>query len=135
MSRGTLIWGAVLAATATATAASEPPISWKLLPGAPASANTSTLATERGQRAFENACAVCHAAGDDRPGTSSLGFKYKGRLPALLEQRTDLTPDVVRYFIRTGVAMMPQFRKTELADEQVADISAYLTRNRKAPRR
>jgi mono/diheme cytochrome c family protein len=39
-------------------------------------------------------------------------------------------PELVLYFIRHGVAMMPQFRKTELNDEEGAAIAAYLARKR-----
>jgi hypothetical protein len=61
----------------------------------------------------------------------SLQFKYAGRLPAALEQRTDLTPQIVQYYVRHGIAMMPSFRKTELSDAQVLAIAVYLTRHRK----
>jgi mono/diheme cytochrome c family protein len=56
-----------------------------------------------------------------------LQIKYDGRVPALLEQRTDLTADVVRFYIRNGVAIMPRFRKTELTDAQVEAIARYLS--------
>jgi (+)-pinoresinol hydroxylase len=101
-----------------------PTISWKLIPD---SATSPKLQAESGKVEFVNACAVCHAAEPDRPGTMSLQFKYAGRLPAALEQRTDLTPEIVTYYVRHGIAMMPSFRKTELSDSQVAAIAAYLT--------
>lgn len=123
-----VLLGALLAANTLTVGAAEPAISWKLLPSQ-VSAGKSRV--ERGAVAFQNACAVCHGAGPDRPGTSSLAFKYRGQLPALLEERTDLTSETVLYFIRNGIAMMPQFRKTELNDEQAADIAAYLSRKRK----
>jgi (+)-pinoresinol hydroxylase len=104
-----------------------PTVSWKLFPdGRP----PETAAVEAGKIDFLNACAVCHAAQPDRPGTMSLQFKYRGRLPAALEQRTDLTPQIVIYYVRHGIAMMPSFRKTELSDAQVAAIAAYLTRKK-----
>ena len=74
--------------------------------------------------------AVCHGDGPDHPGTSSLQIKYQGKLPALLEERTDLKPELVRYYVRNGFAMMPRFRKTELDDAQVEAIARYLTRAR-----
>lgn len=108
-------------------AMAEPNINWQLLPGTRPS-GTSEVA--RGAVVFQSACAVCHGAGPDRPGTSSLELKYRGRLPALLEERTDLTAPTVLYFIRNGIAMMPQFRKTELNDADAAAIAAYLSRKR-----
>jgi mono/diheme cytochrome c family protein len=100
-------------------AAETSTISWTWLP--------VTAAADSGKAEFERACAICHGAGPDRPGTNSLQIKYDGRVPALLEQRTDLTADVVRFYIRNGVAMMPRFRKTELTDAQVEAIARYLS--------
>jgi len=78
------------------------------------------------------ACAPCH--GSDRgdfgramlPGTDALRIKYQGKVPALLEQRTDLTPEVIRTYVRRGTWSMPPFRKSELTDAQIDAISAYL---------
>jgi (+)-pinoresinol hydroxylase len=77
---------------------------------------------------FQNSCAVCHGAGPEKPGTRSLAAKYKGKLPAQLEQRTDLTPEFIKYTVRHGVTVMPPFRKTELSDADLDAIAAYLTR-------
>lgn len=103
-------------------AADSPTISWTWRP--------ATAAADPGKAEFERACSICHGAGPDRPGTQSLQVKYEGKIPALLEQRTDLTADVVRFYIRNGVAMMPRFRKTELTDAQVELIARYLSRAR-----
>jgi mono/diheme cytochrome c family protein len=107
----------------TLPAAADPPtISWTWRPV------SSTV--DPGKAEFERACSICHGSGPDRPGTSSLQIKYSGKVPALLEERTDLTADAVRYYIRNGVAMMPRFRKTELTDAQADSIARYLTRAR-----
>lgn len=103
-------------------AADSPTISWTWRP---VDANA-----DPGKVEFERACSICHGPGPDRPGTHSLQIKYDGKIPALLEQRTDLTADVVRFYIRNGVAMMPRFRKTELTDAQVDSIARYLSRAR-----
>ncbi len=47
----------------------------------------------------------------------------------MLEQRTDLTPEVIKYFVRNGVTVMTRFRKTELDDADLDAVAAYLTRN------
>jgi mono/diheme cytochrome c family protein len=91
--------------------------------------------SDAGKVEFERACSICHGAGPDRPGTSSLQIKYDGKLPALLEHRTDLTAEAVRFYIRNGIAMMPRFRKTELTDAQVDEIARYLSRKRPAAAR
>jgi mono/diheme cytochrome c family protein len=103
-------------------AADSPTISWTWRPVSPT--------VDPGKAEFERACSICHGSGPDRPGTSSLQIKYNGKVPALLEERTDLTADAVRYYIRNGVAMMPRFRKTELTDAQVDSIARYLSRAR-----
>jgi mono/diheme cytochrome c family protein len=80
---------------------------------------------------FQNSCAVCHGAGPERPGTRALAAKYKGALPAQLEDRTNLTPDFIEYTVRHGVSVMPPFRKTELSDADLNAIAAYLTRKKR----
>ena len=64
-------------------------------------------------------------------GTSALAVKYKGKLPAVLEQRTDLTSALIKTAVRHGLYGMPITRKTEVSDPELEDVVAYLTRNRK----
>jgi len=80
----------------------------------------------RGQEVFANWCAPCHAPGARHPGTQALEALYKGAKPAALEQRTDLTPELTRAFVRTGVSVMPPFRKTEISDVDLEALAAYL---------
>ena len=100
--------------------------------GALTSVHAQTTAVELGKAKFEHTCAPCHAAGpgdDGRamlPGTDALRIKYKGELPALIEQRTDLNADAIKTFVRRGTWSMPPFRKTEVTDEDLADIAAYI---------
>jgi mono/diheme cytochrome c family protein len=79
---------------------------------------------------FQNDCAVCHGSGPAKPGTRALTAKYGGKEPALLEQRTDLTPELIRAVVRQGISVMPPFRKTELNDADLDAIVGYLTRKR-----
>jgi mono/diheme cytochrome c family protein len=124
-------WVASLLLVGVPAFGAEPTVSWKLFSD---SATSPTAQAETGKVDFLNACAVCHAAEPDRPGTMSLQFKYAGRFPAALERRTDLTVEIVTYYVRHGIAMMPSFRKTELSDAEVAAIAAYLTRRPARPR-
>jgi mono/diheme cytochrome c family protein len=95
-------------------------------------------AVQRGNTKFQRSCAPCHGAGpgsDGRatlPGTDALRLKYKGALPALLEARTDLTPETLKVFVRRGSWSMPPFRKTELSDAEIKDIATYLATSSKA---
>jgi mono/diheme cytochrome c family protein len=81
---------------------------------------------DRGKQVFDYWCATCHAPGPGRPGTQSLQVKYDGEIPAVIEDRTDLTPDMVKLFVRQGVGSMPFFRKTEVSDADLEALAAYL---------
>lgn len=91
---------------------------------------------KKGQKLYTYWCATCHGGGagaegrTQLPGTAALQEKYKGDPPALLEDRTDLTPETVAYFVRNGISVMPFYRKTEISDAELQEISAYLTRPR-----
>lgn len=80
----------------------------------------------RGKQVYVQWCAICHAGGPGMAGTGALMRKYKGELPALLEQRTDLTAAQVRHFVRNGVASMPSFRKVEISDADLETLVLYL---------
>jgi (+)-pinoresinol hydroxylase len=87
-----------------------------------------TSATPRGYAEYQNSCSVCHGPMPERPGTRALAAKYKGSVPAMLEERRDLSPELIRAVVRNGITVMPHFRKTELSDTQLDAIVAYLTR-------
>ena len=94
---------------------------------------------QRGQEVFQARCRICHGAIPKvvvpggippMPGTQALQARYKGAKPALLEQRTDLTPEFVRAIVRNGINSMPFFRPTEVTDSDLAALGAYLSRKR-----
>jgi mono/diheme cytochrome c family protein len=85
-----------------------------------------------GPAVYEHWCAPCHAPGPGHPGTQSLQMKYGGKVPAVLLERTDLSPQVVATFVRQGVLLMAPFRKTEITDAELAALSAYVTQNFKS---
>ena len=80
-----------------------------------------------GKAVYEHWCAPCHAPGPGHPGTQSLQLKYAGKLPAVLLERTDLSADSVKLFVRHGVLLMAPFRKTEITDAQLAALAAYVS--------
>jgi mono/diheme cytochrome c family protein len=96
---------------------------------------------QRGREVFAERCAACHSAIPKEmigapympamPGTQALQARYKGAKPAELEQRTDLTPEFVAAIVRNGLNSMPFFRPTELSDEDVTAVGAYLARKRR----
>jgi len=78
---------------------------------------------------YDKWCTPCHGSGEGKPGTISAAALYKGSKPAVLAERTDLTPTGIRTVVRTGMFVMPRFRKTEVSDTELDAIIAYLTRN------
>ena len=91
----------------------------------------ATASIERGHAVYQYWCATCHAAGPQMPGTNALAVRYNGQgIPAVLEERHDLTAQQIERFTRHGVNMMPFFRKTEVSDQDLASMIAYLTRKK-----
>lgn len=81
----------------------------------------------RGKEVYGHWCTPCHGPNARKhPGTSALQVLYKGEKPAVLEERLDLTPEIVAFYVRNGVSIMPFFRKTEISDEDLAALGAYL---------
>jgi mono/diheme cytochrome c family protein len=95
---------------------------------AEAPAATNSAGQNVGQLTYEKWCAPCHAPGPQHPGTQALDALYKGSKPAALIQRTDLTPPIVKQFVRTGVSVMPFFRKTEISDAELDALATFLSR-------
>ena len=60
------------------------------------------------------------------PGSLALQRKYRGNVPAILEQRSDLPPAYITQVVRHGISFMPSFRKTEISDADLALLAAYL---------
>ncbi len=83
--------------------------------------------SETGKAVFDEWCATCHAAEGMMPGTIALEAKYQDSVPAALEERTDMTPEFIRHFVRKGVSVMAPFRKTEISDKELDALAAYLT--------
>jgi (+)-pinoresinol hydroxylase len=100
----------------------------------PSSWTTQTVSGQdrpQGYVEYQKYCSACHGEGVGKPGTMALAAKYNGSVPALLEKRTDLTPQLIKMYVRNGLTVMPNFRKTEISDSELEAIAAYLTRNNK----
>lgn len=123
--------GLVVVLIAGAAAAQEAPFPIAAWSRTKAAVETEGSPVERGAAVFNNWCSACHSRGpQNAPGTTSLQAKYQGSVPAALEDRRDLTPDLVKLFVRNGVAMMAPLRKTEVSDADLEALAAYLTRSR-----
>lgn len=76
-----------------------------------------------GKALFQSQCAGCHL--DRGFGTRVLSRRVpEGQ--ATLEARKDLNAEYVSIVVRRGIGSMPQFRKAELTDAELAAISNYL---------
>ena len=91
----------------------------------PHSALAAEPARSAGGKIFDKWCSDCHSAAEG-PGSLALQRKYRGKLPAVLEQRIDLRPDYIKLVVRHGVSFMPSFRKTEISDADLALLAAYI---------
>jgi len=80
-------------------------------------------APEPGQQVYEHYCADCHARGPGHPGTMRLALRLDN---GVLRTRKDLAPEYVKWVVRNGYQMMPPFRPTEIDDEQLDALSAYV---------
>jgi mono/diheme cytochrome c family protein len=113
---------------------------WAALPAA-AGASSGNSLERRGLEVFDRRCAACHGPIPAEiygptflppmPGTQALAARYRGELPAELAQRTDLAAVYIRTVVRNGYVSMPFFRPTELSDEDLDALVAYLTRERR----
>jgi mono/diheme cytochrome c family protein len=92
----------------------------------PALAQRAAEAQQPGVKIYEKWCSDCHST-PTGPGSIALARKYQGNPPAILLERTDLSPDTVKVAVRNGISFMPSFRKTEISDAELAQLGAYLT--------
>jgi mono/diheme cytochrome c family protein len=96
-------------------------------PSSPALAQSAVTSAqiESGGKVYQQWCAGCH---NERGfATVLLQRLYNGAEPAILDQRRDLDSGTIGYVVRNGISFMPFFRKTEITNADLADLSAYLT--------
>ena len=86
-----------------------------------------------GRAVYDKWCSHCHDPGVHHPGTNALTVKYKGVKPGVLLEWTDLTPEVVKLWVRTGISVMPHFRKTEISDAELEALGRYLSKAASKP--
>ena len=128
------------AATVSADPVSSAQSAWSPLP-ARAGPTLENPLEQRGQEVFRERCATCHGPIPKEmigppylpamPGTQALQARYNGAVPAELEQRTDLAAELLNAIVRGGLNSMPFFRPTELSNDDLTALGAYLTRKRR----
>lgn len=94
-----------------------------------APADESPDAHPAGRAVYTKWCAPCHDPGVIHPGTNALTVKYRGVKPGVLLEWKDLAPETVKYLVRHGISVMPQFRKTEISDADLDALAQFLARN------
>jgi len=92
-------------------------------------ADELTAQQSAGQQVFAHRCGMCHREGGT--GTFVLARRL-GAAQSLLEQRTDLQPEYIRYVVRWGLMNMPRLSRVEVPDSDMTQLIAYLTRPRPA---
>lgn len=86
-----------------------------------------TAVQDKGRTLFNESCSFCHG---ERGHATTLLAKRLGPGNAVLEQRTDLSGELIRHVVRRGINSMPWYRRAELSDRDLDAIAAYLTRTR-----
>jgi len=86
-----------------------------------------------GREVYLKWCAPCHAPGITHPGTHALMTKYQGVKSGVLLEWTDLPAGTIKYTVRHGISVMPQFRKTEISDAELDALARYMSRNTPQP--
>jgi (+)-pinoresinol hydroxylase len=96
-------------------------------------AQESDAATDRGAAVYDAWCAHCHDPVPEGsrlgmlPAVESLTLKYGGALTPYIKERPDLAHfEVLEAFLRNGSGSMQPFRKTEITDEDITALAAYL---------
>jgi mono/diheme cytochrome c family protein len=97
----------------------------------PTRAGAAEQGAAPGRLVYERWCAACHDPGIEHPGTNALTAKYKGVKSGVILEWNDLPPELVRHLVRTGMSVMPHFRKTDISDAELDALAAYLSRNTK----
>jgi len=90
----------------------------------PAVGVTDGARVERGRAAFVHRCGMCHREGGT--GTFILARRL-GKEQSMLEQRTNLQPEYIRYVVRWGFVNMPRMSRVELPDADLDAVVDYLT--------
>jgi mono/diheme cytochrome c family protein len=82
-----------------------------------------------GEALYTRWCAECHAEGHGHPGTQQLE-RTRGAKLAVLTRRQDLVSQYVVLVVRNGLNAMPPYRPSEISEEELALLAAWLAPQR-----
>ena len=83
----------------------------------------------QGREVYLARCEYCHGPGPQQGATMVLQGRYQGAVPSILAERTNLTPEYIRAVVRTATNGMAPIRITEVSEQDLEAVIAYLTRN------
>jgi cytochrome c5 len=87
-------------------------------------------ATTPEQVLYVEKCSMCHR--EMGMGTVIL-VRRQPPERAILENREDLTPELIRVAVRSGIGNMPRISRGEVADEQLENIIRHLVKVKVKP--
>jgi len=80
-----------------------------------------------GEKVYDLWCGICHEGGpQDGYGGSQVLALTRGESQARIKDNDTLSPTYIEAVVRKGLGMMPPFRKTEISDDELNDLIAYL---------
>jgi hypothetical protein len=62
-------------------------------------------------------------------GTSGVAHPFRCVKAGVLLEWKDLPGGTVKILVRHGISVMPQFRKTEISDQELDALAAFLAHN------
>ena len=95
-----------------------PVAAWAQTPAAAAAAPTA------GQTLYEKNCLICHAAGPSFLGTTVLTARFGKGNGVLLDRK--LPSAYIEHMVRYGAGSMPGFRRSEITDNELQSLIAYM---------
>lgn len=84
-----------------------------------------TVDLARGKATYELFCSGCHNPGEGHAGTMKLKL-LKGEENSVILARPDLSADYIRYVVRDGMLEMAPFRPTDINDQDLDSLIAYI---------
>ncbi len=84
-----------------------------------------TVDLKRGEATYELYCSGCHNPGEGHAGTMKLKL-LKGEENSVILARPDLSADYIRYVVRDGLMEMAPFRPTDINDQDLDSLIAYI---------
>lgn len=103
----------------------QPPAEQPAVQTAPPEVASPPAVARTGEDIYNLQCKACHDPGGGHPAILLLAEKH-GAEKSVIKGREDLTEDYIKSIVRNGLLEMPPFRPTEVTDEELDLIAAYI---------